>query len=279
MSLTSVILALLFDRLLRHWHELRDLSWFEHYSASLDRLLKTGNGVIKFVLVLLAPLLAFVMLQFLLYGEYFNIPYTLFSIIVLLYCLGPDCLISDVEAYIDARRLGDDEEALHLAGALTEEAASTSPDQQTADVIKAILFIPNQRIFTVLFWFVLIGPIGAVLFRLSSNISKQSLGSLSQFADTVQAVLAWLPSRMLASSYALVGNFDGAVLAYKNRPYESDLSISNYDTLVNIGLGALRDTQVEDEIAGIQAARNLVVRGVLCWIAVLALLTLGGWLS
>jgi len=279
MSLISIILALILDRMLRHWHDLRDLSWFEHYTQTINRLIRFDNGVFKFLLVLLVPLLAFFLFQYLLIGEAFNVPYTIFSIIVILYCLGPDCLLSDVEAYIDARRLGDDDEALHLAGTLTEEAASTSPDQQTSDVIRAILHAANRRIFTVLFWFVLIGPAGALIYRLSSNISKQAKDSLSQFADVVQAVLAWLPSRMLAGSYALVGNFDGAVLAYKNRPYESDLSISNYDTLVNIGLGALRDTQVADEIAGIQAARNLVVRGILCWIGVLALLTLGGLLS
>ena len=279
MSLISIIIALFLDRMLRNWHDLRDLGWFEHYTSVLDKLIGIEAGSIKFFLVMLVPLLAFGLLSFLLNGIVFNIPYFLFGIAVLIYCLGPDCLCSDIEAYIDARRLGDDDEALHLAGAITEEAASTSPDQQGSDVTRAILHTANQRIFSVLFWFVLLGPFGAVFFRLSTQIGKQQLGNLSQFADTVQALMAWLPARLLASAYALVGNFEGAVLAYKNRPYESDLSISNYDTLVNIGLGALRYTQVEDEIAGIQAARNLVVRAVLCWVALLALLTLGGWFS
>lgn len=279
MSLISVILALILDRLLRDWHDLRDLGWFEHYTSTLDNLIKFDNGPLKFFVVLLMPVAALLMLQYLLHGAFYNLPYILFSIAVILYCLGPDCLISDIENYIDARRLGDDDEALHLAATLTEQAASSAPDQQTSDVIKAILATPNQRIFTVLFWFVLVGPVGAVLFRLSDNVSKQTQGGLSQVAETIQAVLAWLPARMLAASYALVGNFDAAVLAYKTRPYESDLATSNYDTLVTIGLGALRDTQVDDEIGGIQAARNLIVRGVLCWIVVLALLTLGGWLS
>ncbi len=279
MSLISVIIALVLDRLLRHWHDLRDLSWFEHYAANLDRIVRINNGAVKYVLVMLAPVIAFALLQGLLHDEFFNIPYTVFGIAVLLYCLGPDCIISDVEAYIDARRMGDDEEALHLAGAITEQAASTAPDRQTSDVIRAILYVANQRVFAVLFWFVLVGPTGAVIFRLTFNLSKQPLGELARFADTVQAVLAWLPSRMLAASYALVGNFDGAIQAYKNRPHEPDLAISNYDTLVNMGLGALRSTQVADEIEGIQAARDLVVRGVLCWVGVLALLTLGGWMG
>ncbi len=279
MALITIILALLLDRLLRDWHELRDLSWFEAYASRLNGMLPFSNGVLIYIGVMLVPITAFIMLQYLLYGNLFNLPYFLFSIVVLLYCLGPNCLASEVEAYIDARALGDEDEALHLAGVITGEPASTSPDQQGSDVVRAILHVANQRIFSVLFWFMLIGPLGAVMFRLSAVIGKMQHGKLSEFSEIVQAVMAWLPSRMLASAYAMVGNFDGAIHAYKNRPYEPDISISNYDTLVNIGLGALRDARAEDEIAGIQIARNLVVRAILMWIAVLAILTLTGWLS
>lgn len=279
MALISIILALLLDRLLRDWHDLRDLGWFEHYSSAMNRIVPTTNGVVIYCIIMLVPVTAFVLFQTLLYGYMFNLPYFLFSVVVLIYCLGPNCLASEIEHYIDARHLGDDDEALHLAGAITGEAASTSPDQQGSDVVKAILSVANERIFTVLLWFALIGPLGAVMYRLSSNISKSDEGRLSAFADIVQAVMAWLPARMLAAGYAMVGNFDGAINAYKNRPYEADLSISNNDTLISIGLGALRDAQAEDEIAGIQTARDLVMRAILMWTAVLALLTLSGWLG
>jgi len=279
MALISIILALLLDRLLRDWHDLRDLGWFEHYAASLKNMMPVNNGVIIYCVVMAIPVIAFTMFQYLLYGNLFNLPYFRLGVLVLMYCLGPNCLSSEVEAYIDSRRLGDDDEALHLAGAITEEAASTSPDQQGSDVVRAILSVANQRIFSVLFWFMLIGPLGAIMFRFSSSLSKLDDGKLSDFADIIQAVMAWLPARMLAAGYAMVGNFEGAIQAYKSRPYEPDISISNDDTLINIGLGALRDARAEDEIAGIQIARNLVVRSILMWVAILALLTLSGWLS
>jgi membrane protein required for beta-lactamase induction len=84
---------------------------------------------------------------------------------------------------------------------------------------------------------------------------------------------------MLAMGYALTGHFDGALQAYRNRPYEPDLALENYDVLVNTGMGALRDHEASDEISSIISARNLVMRSILIWIAVLALLTLGGWLG
>lgn len=281
MALISIILSLLLDRALRHLHDLRDLSWFEHYTRVVSNLVRFDNGTLKLVLVLLLPLVITGVLQFVLAGVLFGVPGFVFGIIVLLFCLGPACLSSDIEAYLDARSLGDDDEALHYAGALTERAASTVPDQQTTDVTRAILHVANERIFSVLFWFVLLGPVGAVAYRLSTNISKQDgeIDAVTLDANLLQAILAWIPARLLATGYALTGHFDGAIRAYQNRPHEADLALANYDVLVTTGLGALRGREVTDEISCIQAARDLVMRAIMVWIAVLALLTLGGWLG
>ena len=280
MALISIIMGLLFDRAFRHLHDLRDLSWFEYYSNAVVRIIK-ANGVVQMIAILLFPVLVIAIIQLLLSDFLLELPYLLFSVLVFAYCLGPACLSSDIEFYLDARRLGDEDEALHYAGALTERAASTAPDQQTSDVTRAILHIANERIFAVIFWFVIIGPAGAVLYRLTTNLSKQDglNDSLSAVAILFQAVLTWVPARMLAMGYALTGHFDGALQAYRNRPYESDLALENYDVLVNTGMGALRDQEATDEISSIISARNLVMRSILIWIAVLALLTLGGWLG
>lgn len=280
MALISIIIGLLFDRAFRHLHDLRDLSWFEYYSAAITRYVR-ANGVIQIIAVLIIPVTIIAVIQFLLSDFLFQLPSLVFGVLVFAYCLGPACLSSDIECYLEARRLGDDDEALYYAGALTERAASASPDQQISDVTRAILHVANERIFAVIFWFVIIGPAGAVLYRLTTNLSKQDgpSDSLSAVAVLFQAVLTWVPARMLALGYALTGHFDGALQAYRNRPYETDLALENYDVLVNTGMGALRDQEVTDEISSIISARNLVMRSILIWIAVLALLTLGGWLG
>lgn len=280
MALISIIISLLLDRMLRHMHDLRDLSWFEHYTGLLDNVIKINNDLVKLILVLLLPLVIIFLIQLLLIDFLFGIPYFVFGIIVVLYCLGPACLSSDIEAYLDARSLGDDEEALHYAGALTETAASTVPDQQTSDVTRAILHVANERIFSVLFWFVILGPIGAAVYRLMTNISKRDeVDPLVQYARLIQSMIAWIPAHLLAAGYALTGHFDGAFRAYQSRPHESDISVANYDVLVTTGLGALRGQEATDEISCIQGARDLVTRSIMVWIAVLALLTLGGWLG
>lgn len=280
MALISIILSLLLDRTLRHIHDLRDLSWFEYYTGRLENVITTRNNLLKLVLILLPPLVIILLIQLLMMDLLFGVPYFVFGIIVLLYCLGPACLSSDIEAYLDARSLGDDDEALHYAGILTETAASAVPDQQTSDVTRAILHVANERIFSVLFWFVVLGPFGAVLYRLMSNISKrEEVDPLVQSATLIQSIIAWIPAHLLAAGYALTGHFDGAFRAYQSRPHESDISLSNYDVLVTTGLGALRGQEVTDEISCIKGARDLVMRSIMVWIAVLALLTLGGWLG
>ena len=91
--------------------------------------------------------------------------------------------------------------------------------------------------------------------------------------------MAWLPARMLALGYALTGHFDGAIQAYRNRSLEVDLLQSNHEALVTTGMGALRYQRLTDEISCIRSARDLVTRSIIIWVAVLALLTLGGWLG
>ena len=281
MALISIIVGLLFDRAFRHLHDLRDLSWFEYYTGAVTRLVRTSNGLVQAIAVLILPVLIIAAIHYLLSGLLLGLFDLIFGILVFAYCLGPACLSSDIEYYLDARRLGDEDEALHYAGALTERAASTAPDQQTNDVTRAILYVANERIFAVIFWFVIIGPVGAILYRLTTNLSKQDnlSDSLAAVATLFQAVLTWVPARMLALGYALTGHFDGALQAFRNRPYESDLALENFDVLVSTGMGALRDHEATDEISSIISAKNLVMRSILIWIAVLALLTLGGWLG
>ena len=279
MALISIIIGLLIDRAFRHMHDLRELSWFEFFTRKTTTWLGTSNGALQLLVVLFLPVLVIAGIQFLLSDLLFDLLYMMFGIIVFTYSLGPACLSSDIEYYLDARRLGDEDEALHYAGALTERAASTSPDQQTSDVTRAILYAANERIFAVIFWFVIMGPAGAILYRLATSVSKQDdiNERIKPASILFQGVLTWVPARMLALGYALTGHFDGAMQAYKNRPYESDIALENYDVLVNTGMGALRDHEMTDEISGITSARNLVLRSILIWIAVLALLTLGGW--
>ena len=88
MALISIILSLILDRLLKEFHDLRDPAWFQQYSCFLGNFIKVQHGWLKLFVVLVLPILLFVLLQFLLYGVFWNIPYILFGIFVLFFSLG-----------------------------------------------------------------------------------------------------------------------------------------------------------------------------------------------
>lgn len=277
MTLISIIIGLFLDRTFRHLHDLRDMTWFEFYAQAIQRFTGKHVPLLQFIIILALPVLLLFSVQIFLNNFLFNVPAFVFGVIVFIYCLGPACLSTDIEAYIHARTIGDEDEALHYAGTITESSASTSPDQQTSDVTRAILHIANERIFSTIFWFVILGPFGAMLYRLISELSKQiEFDDLAEFSEFIHSLMAWIPARMLAAGYALTGNFDGAYHAYKSRAHSTDFSQSNAEVLISTGLGAMLNLDMRDELAGIHAAQALVMRTVVVWIGILAVLTLGG---
>ena len=277
MALISIILGLFLDRTFRHLHDLRDMTWFEYYAQTIRRF--TGQGIppLQFILILALPALLLLAVQILLDDFLFNVPAFVFGVIVFIYCLGPACLSTEVEAYIHAKTMGDEDEALHYAGTITDSAASTSPDQQINDVTRAILYVANERIFATRFWFILLGPFGAMLYRLISELSKQiEFNQLAEFSEFIHGIMAWVPARMLATGYALTGNFDGAYHGYRDRTQSSDYSQDNAEVLISTGLGAMYNLDMENELASVYAAQALVMRAIIAWIGILAVLTLGG---
>lgn len=277
MALISIILGLFLDRTFRHLHDLRDMTWFEFYVQTIQRYIGKRIPPLQFILILALPVSLLLATQILLHDFLFNLPGFIFGVIVFIYCLGPACLSTDIEAYIQARTLGDEDEALHYAGTITDTAASSSPDQQTSDVTRAILNIANERIFATIFWFVVLGPFGAMLYRLISELSKQiESDELAEFSEFIHGIMAWLPARMLAAGYALSGNFDGAFHAYKDKAFTADISQGNKEILVSTGLGAMHNLEIANELASVYAAQALVMRAVIVWIGILAIMTLGG---
>ncbi len=305
MALISIILGLLIDRTFRQLHDLRDMAWFEFYAQTIRRFTNKFNSkaipALQFILIIAPPVSLIFFIQFLLDDFLFNMLGFAFGIVIFIYCLGPACLSTDIESYINARTTGDDDEALHYASSITGSTASSLPDKQIIDVTRAILYAANERIFSTIFWFIILGPFGAILYRLISELSKLSeheienlnqqnddnqsenepedINDLSSFSDFIHSLMSWAPARMLAAGYALTGNFDSAYQSYKNRITSTDISQSNYETLVTTGLGAMHNTEMTNELAGVYAAQALVMRGVIVWIGILAVMTLGGILN
>ncbi|HEY0634296.1 MAG TPA: regulatory signaling modulator protein AmpE, partial [Gammaproteobacteria bacterium] len=245
-----------------------------------------GVGVL--LLLLLPPLLALALVLHLL--DAFGLPVSfLVGVVVLLYSMGPKDLEAEVEAFVAARERDDEEAAQWHAQTLLGNAPLPGDSQAlTRTLIESILVEVNRRLIAVFFWFVVLGPLGALLYRLAAVLDdseREQGGALAEAVARLLGVLDWLPVRLCALGYAMSGNFVEALQGWRDdtTPWPA----SNRALLLASGLGALgpvansreQELSPERETARINDTMALVRRMVLVLLALLALLTLGGWAS
>ncbi len=286
MSLLAILLALLVERYLGSLEELRRFEWVAAFADWVrSRLPATGEKWTQALPVLaaafLAPLIGVALLGWLLW-EVWGLFYFLFALFVLVYSLGPKDLEAQVEAFVDARERDDRDSAEWYAAELVD---SGRPDVAPADLLLETIFVQaHERLFGVLFWFLLLGPAGALGYRLVVVLEARFGGEQSGFGDSVRrlhGLLAWLPARLVALGYALSGSFVEAMHYWRDEAAKWP-SISR-GVLVASGFGALRiepgttEPGSEEETARVREAMSLVRRTLLVWLAILALFVIAGW--
>ena len=105
MTLISVLVALLVERFLGHLQDLRRFDAFVDFSGWLRRRFfqsRPWDGAFGVLVVLAVPVVITGALQGWLSSWLFGLPELVFSIAVLIYCLGPRDLAADAESYQDA---------------------------------------------------------------------------------------------------------------------------------------------------------------------------------
>lgn len=280
MALICILIGIILERTTRSLEQWRQFHWYDHYSKWMTRRVPglTSWGASSIVVLLLPVLLLVQLLDYSVEDTLFGLFSFLYSLAVLIYTLGPTDLDWEVDQYLTAREQGDEETANHMATRIMGKPASESPDQQIADVMHAILAQANNRLFAVIFWFVFLGPLGAMLYRLAwYTMTSSNHPTIAAAAGKLEAILAWAPAHLVAAGYALTGNYEGASQGFREKVKQENLNDCNTLTLVSAGLGALKDCAPGEETACIRATRGLVLRTLVVWLAVIAGLTLIGW--
>lgn len=286
MSFLAALLALLLDQGLRHLEWLRDARWFRAYSEALlafSRARERVRATAGALLLVMVPTLLVLVLDGLL-THMWDVFGVIFAVVVLWFCLGPRDLHAQAETYVDALQAGDEARAAAAAGELLGAAPPAAALERSQAVTRAVLKEANTRLFGPLFWFGLLGPAGAVLYRCADLLQRSPAeGSSAEFrdaADRLLGLLAWLPAHIAALGYALAGSFEDAVSDL--RGYYQDCKLRFFevsdDVLVYAGLGAIRAAVGEEAgISRLKSALGLVRRTLVIWMAIYALLTLFGW--
>ena len=167
-------------------------------------------------------------------------------------------------------------------------------------VERAIYVQANNRIFGVVFWFLLLGPTGAWAFRVLDLLRHRAEceggpgARPPEGAPTMDAVralhglLAWIPSRLLALGYVLAGNFEEAMAGWRNtRAGSGTVLCRRHGRKWWPGSGLRRrvaersmSADAVEALDRIRGARSLVMRTLwMIWCPVIAVLTLYDWLT
>ena len=228
----------------------------------------------------------------------FGFAYLIVAVIVLFFSLGPADIGGQVDDYCEALEEDDQEAIRRSAKAIVERDVTGDAGERAAQVESGVCIQANNRLFAVIFWFIVFGPLGAWGYRATDLIRRRAVfnagrdeeegrdsSALVDAATTLHGWLAWLPARLTALGYALAGSFDGAIAAWRaegDASGHSTLSEQNERLLAAVGAAALALTSEPDEsapqrgIRGAMAANGLVMRLLGIWAFVIAAMTLYG---
>ncbi|MBK7327255.1 Cobalamin biosynthesis protein CobD [Candidatus Propionivibrio aalborgensis] len=197
------------------------------------------------------------------------------------------------------------EDVPHARQLLSEWRGRPADDLSSSTIarlaIEEALSASHRHVFGVLVCFFLLpGPCGAVLYRAAAVFADtwgrrndDAAERFGKFSQQAFAVIDWLPLRITAAGFAIVGNFEDAVYCWRNQAdkWPDDQLGSGIGIVLASGAGALGvrlgmpvveageisdraeiGTGDEADVDFMQSAVGLVWRALMLWLLLLLLL-------
>jgi AmpE protein len=307
MHLIALLIGLAIERLatqLFHWRRMR---WLDRIiDAGFRQADRLGNWPALIPVIILAALLVLPVfaIMYTLGDTLQGFTYLILAIVVLLFSLGPKDIGEEVDEYCKALQSEDEEKIQIASKAIIEGDVPSDERERIARVEEAVCVQANNRLFAVVFWFVVlgavlgtIGPLAAWTYRVTDLIRRRAVFNaardenssagadrIKNAAELVHGLLAWVPARLTAIGYVTAGHADDAIAALRAPTEERDASLSEHSEhlLARVGVAALALQDSSDEsttergIRGAMAANKLVFRLLLIWAVIIAAMTLYG---
>jgi adenosylcobinamide-phosphate synthase len=224
MTLFVLVSAVLIDWVLgepKRWHPLvgfgklvrwlEALMYIQQQSAAVKIL---SGGLAWLLLVLPSIVLTYYLVSIPQWG-------TAIAIVIVYLCIGHQSLYAHVHPITDALKANDLARARDLASLIV------SRDKATLDIPKAtiesVLENGNDAIFAALFWFVVAGVPGIVAYRLANTLDAMwgyknpTYLYFGRIAARLDDVMNFIPARLTALTYALLGNTRNALHCWKKQ--------------------------------------------------------------
>lgn len=317
MTLFSILLVLLIEQFKPLRADNPVYAWIRIFAARVERSFNAGqpeHGRMGW-LVMLSVLVVPVLLVYWLLALLGPLAQFVWSVLIVYLTLGFRHYSHYFTAIQTALNDSDLTEARRLLAEWTHQDVRDLDAPEIARLsVENALLTTHRHVFGVFFWLLLpIGPAGAVIYRVAEylarawNAPEMKDESFGVFARKAFDLIDWLPARLTAIAFAIVGNFEDAVYAWRNfarrwtnettgiilaagggamgvrlgtpAEYASDipeLDVTAYDSSV----GDIEILPGEEPSArALQSTVGLIWRALLLWILLLLLVSVANWLG
>jgi adenosylcobinamide-phosphate synthase len=211
---------------------------------------------------------------------------------------------------------GDEATARSLLAEWTrQDTTGMSVSEVSRVAVETALITTHRHVFGVFFWFTLpVGPAGAVLYRVAEYLARawsepEHLKNepFGRFARRAFYWIDWIPARLTAIAFAIVGNFEDAIYAWRNFAHRwqdeaMGIILSSGGGAMGLRLGTAAEMATamptadattvdsisaepepppgeEATVRALQSTVGLVWRALLLWMLLLLLLSFAVWLG
>ncbi|WP_133013327.1 adenosylcobinamide-phosphate synthase CbiB [Marinomonas flavescens] len=247
---TILVAALLLDRLIgepKSWHPLiwfgRWVDYCQHVlqqPLSADSFNQRVSGVLAWCAAVLPCLLVLLFLYWLL-PDGLDV---LLSVIVLYFSIGWQSLREHALAIATPLSLGRLEDARFAVSRIVSRDTDNLTESDVAKAgIESVLENGSDAIFAPIFWFIILGAPGALVYRLANTLDAmwgyktRKLLYFGWFAARFDDVLNYLPARLVVYTYALCGDWSRALRSARKE--EVRWKSPNAGPVMAAGAGAL----------------------------------------
>lgn len=211
MAFIEIIIALVLEQRYPQLAALRSREWVLNWRTWIRRFLFMVPGRYQAFLLLSLPPLFLLWIQTWLPWLFMLV----LAVIILIHTLGPRDLQQQGESFVRAWRDGERSTSRHYAGEILGREVHRSTPDLARQIFNELVEQSQDRLFAVLFWFVVLGPAGALFYRLSQYLSTHIYPEeawLQRLYTMVQ-----LPTIFIVSlAYGLLGNLPGMVKGWKS---------------------------------------------------------------
>lgn len=275
MALIAILLALGLQWYFAIRYDLNDYDWFTPYvNFCQEKLQNTGvwAGYAGLAAIVVPVLLVIWLVNGLLGHGILHLVQIVFCAAVLWYCIDARSLEALFAEYFASGKT-DDLVKDYIGKPVPRTKAGVARKMSNTILTNAL-----HNLFALIFWFLLLGPMGSALYFVVSLVANDFADASKPFneqAKTVRGVLDWVPVRLMGLSFALMGSF-GKVFRYWISTVTDGIEQAD-EQVAHYGLTAIeadpRDSKGADNQES-QEIADLVFRSVIVWLVLLGAVTL-----